>query len=292
MQDDNNFENRFEMPPMTGLGETSAERMEMARQYETNNPPFAGEQFGVANEGNEYYGEAGKAEAEAGEEYNKGISNAAALINYGLDAAARERGVEYVVQTVKGFDASRSEDPIGDLYKALGVETKEDMKEIRDEGQAFKNNEAEFREGVNQPSQKRSVEGAFKAISDMKELIAEVEGAEPRYAELRAGAKAAGKGYFEYAVSSYGTRGLTELFRVLAMQREMSETKEEEPEKEEEVKAETLNEGILEGSHIETEEKKEEEAPEEEAPEEEVLKREEYLGTETLNPEIIKKDEV
>ena len=68
----------------------------------------------------------------------------------------------------------------------------------------------------------------------MKELIMEVEGADPRYEELRAGARAAGKGYFEYAVSSYGTRGLTELFQALSAQKEKAETEEEKPKEEEE----------------------------------------------------------
>jgi len=68
--------------------------------------------------------------------------------------------------------------------------------------------------------QNRSYEGAFQALNDMKELIGEVEGADPRYEELREGARKAGKGYFEYAVSSYGTQGLTELFSALATQKE------------------------------------------------------------------------
>ena len=57
----------------------------------------------------------------------------------------------------------------------------------------------------------------------MKELIAEVEGADPRYEALREGARSAGKGYFEFAVSEYGVRGLTELFAVLGRQREKDE---------------------------------------------------------------------
>ncbi|MBO7131919.1 hypothetical protein J6V85_01475 [Candidatus Saccharibacteria bacterium] len=285
---DDALDNGFERMPGTTPGEVSAEQMAKAEQWEdsmgTGVPEFSGDQFGNANESNEYYGEAAKAEAESGEAYDKGISDAAALINYGLDAAAREKGVEFVVQTIKTFNASGKEDPIGDLFNAMGIDTPTEAKDVRNEALAARDNVNEFREGVNQPSQKRSLEGAFKAIEDMKELILEVEGADPRYEELRAGARAAGKGYFEYAVNSYGTRGLTELFRVLAMQREMSEAKEEEPEKEE-AKVEMLDEGILGGDSIATEE-----GEEEKKPEEEVIKREEHLGTETLNPEILKKD--
>ena len=76
--------------------------------------------------------------------------------------------------------------------------------------------------------------------NDMKELIVEVEGADPRYEELRAGAKAAGKGYFEYAVGSQYNRGLTDLFRTLAAQREarpeVSEVHSEEENEESEAK--------------------------------------------------------
>ena len=279
--------NEFERVPGTTPGEVSAEQMARAGQWEdsmgTGLPEFSGDQFGVANENNEFYGEAVTSEAESGEAYDKGISDAAALINYGLDAAAREKGVEFVVQTIKTFDAGGREDPIKDLFTAIGIETPTEAKDVRNEALAARDNVNEFREGVNQPSQNRSLEGAFKAIEDMKELIMEVEGADPRYEELRANARAAGKGYFEYAVSSYGTRGLTELFRVLAMQREMGEAKAEEPE--EEAKVETLNEEILGGKTAEVEEEKEPETPEEK-----VLKRDEHLGTETLNPEILKKD--
>ena len=72
----------------------------------------------------------------------------------------------------------------------------------------------------------------------MKELIAEVESADPRYEELRTAAKAYGKGYFEYAVKNYGLRGLTELFSVLADQKEKKEKQEEEPKESEQTELE------------------------------------------------------
>ena len=188
-----------------------------------------------------------KVETESGEEFDQGITDAAALINYGLDAAARELGVETVVQKIKGFDASGRENPIRDLFEDLEVDTPEEAKAIKEEGDASTVKEEVFRNGVNAPSQKRSEEGAVKALSDMKELISEVEGADPRYEDLRAGAQAAGKGYFEFAVMNFGTRGLTELFQVLAEQREMAEEKEEEAEEEmdiEDVADENMGENI------------------------------------------------
>lgn len=186
-------------------------------------PEFAGEQFGTANAENEYYGEGGDNMEEQNEERNAGIADAAALINYGLNAAARSMGVELLVQKIKSFDASGMEDPIRGFYEYLGINNSEERKDLREENMASKPSETEFREGVNAPSHEKSVEGAFAAIDDMKELIAEVEGADPRYEALREGARSAGKGYFEFAVSEYGVRGLTELFAVLGRQREKDE---------------------------------------------------------------------
>lgn len=211
------------------------------------------QKFGIANPGNNYYGEArssginqetsgmgvsGINEAQStkvsndalnpvaetsvmqsgsGEERNDGIADAAALINYGLNAAAMQVGVETVVQKIKNFDASGREDPIGDLFDYLGVSMPEDRK---NSAKASADKVQVFRDNVNAPSTQKSTEGAFKALDDMKELISEVEGADPRYKELRQGAKTMGKGYFDYAVMNYGTRGLTELFDELAKQRE------------------------------------------------------------------------
>lgn len=217
----------FERFPM-GHGEVLAEQVEKAKEWGDamkDASEFSGDQFGIAHEGNEFYGEAksGEGENAKGEQFDSGIANASALINYGVDEAARKMGVETVVQMIKGFDASGREDPIGDLFKYLGINTPEEYNELQQEGEASKMAEAEFREGVNAPSTGKSVEGVFRALDDMKKLILEVEGADPRYEELREGAKASGKGYFEYAVSSFGTPGLIELFGVLSSQREKAE---------------------------------------------------------------------
>ena len=272
MQDPANSENSFERLPGSNPGEASQEQLEKASEWEKKmeGVGFSGEnqQFGVANESNDYYGETTGMQQEAGEEYNKGISDAAALINYGLDEAARERGVEFVVQTVKGFSGTTVEE----LFNALGIDTPKEYEDARDEAMAARTNVSEFREGANAPSQRRSPEGFTKAIADMKELIGEVEGADPKYEELRAGARAAGRGYFEYAVSSFGTRGLTELFNVLAEQREKTETKDEIEDDEIENEPQVID---FPGK------------PEEPEGQEKVEKPE---NVETLNPEILKRD--
>lgn len=158
-------------------------------------------------------------------ENNQGLSDAAAIINYGLNAAAREYGVETVVQKIKSFDATGSENPIRDFLLYLGVDTPSEINDVRMEREAARFKEADFYENSDAApiTKKRSPEGAFQAIKDMKELISEVEGADPRYEQLREEAKAAGKGYFEYAVGSRVNRGLTDLFDALA-----AEPKEEE----------------------------------------------------------------
>lgn len=221
-------ENQFEMYPgrrFEGSGERDLAEGEgdFEKAMQNGVPEFSGEQFGVANEKNEYYGESVGA-SEDGEEFNETISNAASIINYGLDAASRELGVEQVVQRINDFDPSESSNPIGDLYLHLGVDTAEERKNVRDEAVAAAPAEAAFRDDVNAPAtMNKTNEGAIKAIEDMKELVAEVEGADPRYEELRNNAKSAGMGYFEYAVKDYGVRGLTELFGVLSQQKKKAE---------------------------------------------------------------------
>ncbi|MBQ3436888.1 hypothetical protein IJG27_00720 [Candidatus Saccharibacteria bacterium] len=145
------------------------------------------------------------------------ISNAAAVVNYGLDAVARQYGVERVVQKIKELNLS-SATPIHDLFISLGVDTPAEIDEIKLEEMASRSATSNFySNGETAPvTMNRSHEGALQAIRDMKELISEVEVADPRYEGLRQRAKAAGKGYFEYAVGSQTGRGLTDLFNALA----------------------------------------------------------------------------
>lgn len=186
-------------------------------------PKFAGEQPGMTDENNQ------PSDETATELNNEGLNGAAVLINYGLDAIAREKGVEAVVQGIKTFDASKSDKPLRDLYVHLGINNIEDLKDAKEESDATRQVRDHFRDEYNMPSiRNRSREGMLKAIQDMKELIAEVEGVDPRYEELRNAAKTAGKGYFEYAVKDYGVRGLTELFSVLAKQKESNKDKNKE----------------------------------------------------------------
>lgn len=176
-----------------------------------------------------------EAPAETADQNNEGLSDAAAIINYGLNAAAKEYGVETVVQKIKSFNVSGSETPIKDLFVYLGVDIPAGLKEVKMEREAARPQEADFYK--NSPSspvtRNRSEEGAFQAIKDMKELISEVEGADPRYEKLREAAKAAGKGYFEYAVGSRVNRGLTDLFDALAAEPKKEESEESQlPEEE------------------------------------------------------------
>lgn len=209
-------------------GEISeAQREEAARWNEAmmDAPSFSEDKkFGIANENNDYYGEKIGSQQETEGQYNEAVSDAASLINYGLDEAARRWGVEYVVQAIEDFNGTTVEE----LFSVLKSNAPAKQVDIRDESDVTKVKVAEFREGVNAPSQEKSPEGFLKAIANMKELISEVKGADPRYEKLRAGARAAGMGYFEYAVSNLETRGLVELFNVLAAQGEANEVKDEE----------------------------------------------------------------
>lgn len=274
-------DNSFEKFPDNGT-EIKNEREvppdeDFAENFKDGVPSFAGEQLGVANEDNQFYGESvdereSKSETneesldatsswspltdeqivDFGERYNEvtegtedehnepvteqesepedneGVREAFSIAGYGLDAVAREKGVEFVVQGIKSFDVNGSDNPLRDLLTDLGVESVEDFKEVRDEVAATKQIRDAFRAEYDVPiTQGKMKHNIIKAISSMKELIAEVEGADPRYAELRSAAEAAGKGYFEYAVMSFEKRGLTELFTFLNEQHERKEPSEQ-----------------------------------------------------------------
>ena len=156
------------------------------------------------------------------EAYNESISNAAAIINYGLNAAAQKYGVENVVQKIKTLDVTNSVNPIKDLYDQLGVDYREEKQDLAARADAMQPEEAEFRteSEVRPYSDEKTLQGAFYAIEDMKKLIQDVESADPRYNDLRAGADAAGMGYFEYAVKGLEEPNLVKLFTVLSQQRE------------------------------------------------------------------------
>ena len=251
-------DNSFEKAPGDNK-EVSAERMAEVAKWKdamADAPGFAGDAFGVANkdgemvennfgianESNGYYGETINDGAENNQEYDDDISGAAALINYGVDAAARKYGVENVVQKLKGFDFSGREDPIGDFFQYMEIENPAKNMVPTTENEKSKLAIGEFRENINAPSQKKSVEGAFKAIEDMKELISEVEGANPAFEVIREKARREGKGYFEAAVSEYSSPGLTELFSVLAQQREKVDNVDEENEVVDDNKSENVSE--------------------------------------------------
>ena len=189
-------------------GEASPENLEKAAAWEksmSDAPNFAGEQ-NANNEQNE-------------NEYDQSISDASAIINYGLNAAARETSVESVIQTINNFVPNGNDKPIEQLFLNLGIDTEKEKDDLKEEQQASKTNENAFLSSNNAPSTtKKSTEGALQAIKEVKELVAEVQ-TSPEYANLRLEASAAGKGVFEYAVSKYAVRDLTVLFKVLSEQK-------------------------------------------------------------------------
>jgi len=222
------YDNSFEKFPGESSANTEAEIRAEEWQNAMNQddvPAFAGDVSMNQENSDSGISEEATPEADVESFDNNGLSDAASIINYGLNAAAREYGVETVVQKIKSFDPTGSENPIRDFFLYLGVDTPSEVNDVRIEREAARFKEADFYD--NSPAapltKKRSPEGAFKAIKDMKELILEVEGADPRYAQLREEAKAAGKGYFEHAVGSKVNRGLTDLFDALAAQPKIEE---------------------------------------------------------------------
>ena len=233
------MENNAEIDPWAKMGNVAGNKSGevsqegLAREAEWNNamtdaPEFSDNQFGEATPATpESSSEvATEQSADKSPERDDNIADASAIINYGLNAAARERGVEATIQAINNFVPNGNGDPIKQLFVELGIDTGTEVKDLIEESRAAKPNENTFRnENVNAPStMNRSQEGALNAIKEVKELVAEVQ-TSPAYANLRAEAKKAGKGYFEYAVSKSGVRDLTVLFGSLSQFKEVPSSK-------------------------------------------------------------------
>lgn len=195
--DDNTFE---KMPGASAENNARADEFE---ETMSNAPDFAGNQS-----------------EEAGETFDEDIAGAASLITYGVNAATSEMGLDYVINTIERFDASSSENPLKDFYKSMGINTKEEREEMRDERKGVKSKEqGYFASSPNgKPIKKPSKEGMVQAVKDLKELIRETQ-IDPKYKELRDGASAMGVSIFKYAVKDYGKQDYVTLMKVLAEQR-------------------------------------------------------------------------
>jgi hypothetical protein len=158
------------------------------------------------------------------EQYDKTISGAANLLNYGLDGLAREIGVEQTMQAIKNYDPSNSLDnPIKGLYESAGIKTKIEFEGVRDTNIANRDSVNEYRDSINAPSNfERNTEHALKALSDAKELITAVESS-PEYSSLRNNAKAAEMGYFKFATHDIPQAGLADLFSRLTDMKDKDE---------------------------------------------------------------------
>lgn len=227
---DNSFETSFEKSANLGGGS--------AANANTWTSTMSG-----AGEGPSYFGErsaadtseATDASGEAVDGYNKDISEGAAILNYGLNGAAAQLGVGVVVEGIKNFDVSSSENPVRDLLNSLGIDSKPEFKELRENQAAHKDNQNAFYDSDNGPVVlTRSNEGARKAIEDMQDLIRAVEKDDDDYADLREAAKVNNKNLFEQAITEYKVQDLASLFSALT---EIKRQKKSEFEKQEEIKA-------------------------------------------------------
>ena len=259
--DDNNLEkdpwaNIGNMPPGSNQfenGEVSPENLARSEQWESamSDAPEFNDNLTPETPATIPMGISSETPTEApletsAEARDENIADAAAIINYGLNAAAREIGVEAVIQKIKNFVPNNTEDPIKQLFDELGIDTKEEISDTIYESRAIKKEEDIFRnESINAPAKmEQSQNGALDAIQKVKELITEVEDS-PDYADLRADALKNGKGIFENAVSKYAVRDLTVLFDALSEQKNHPDANEEllaEEETDEEAK--TTNEEI------------------------------------------------
>ena len=162
---------------------------------------------------------------------DKNIANANLINKYSeLNAAAREKGVETVIQAIKNFVPNGTEDPIKQLLFELGFDDKAEISDLNKESRAIKSEENNYlHENVNAPvTTNKSTSDALKAISEVKNLIAEVENS-PDYSNLRAKALKNGKSIFEWAVIEYEVHDLTTLFDALSKQKGHLGANEETP---------------------------------------------------------------
>ena len=137
------YDNSFEVDPWVKKSEEQIlpPDQNFEDSFKNGVPSFSG--FGS--------GEKNSESDDAATEYNEGLADATAIINYGIDAAVREEGendaaaIQKVTNVLRDFDASNSENPIRDLFRSLGVETREEMSEVRDEADASAPAELELR---------------------------------------------------------------------------------------------------------------------------------------------------
>ena len=231
-------DNTAEKDPWAKLGNTIGNKTSevtpegLAREASWNAamadaPEFTGDQLneaGIPNLPDSYettVTEPTDVTAEEAPKRDENIADASAIINYGLNAASHEKGVEQVIQTINNFVSKGDEDPIEQLFNDLDIDTKTELKDTAEEARAAKPEENAFRsEDINAPATiNKSHEGALAAIQNVKDLVTEVQ-TSPAYADLRAEALSSGLGVFEYAVKKYAVRDLTVLFRALSEQKQ------------------------------------------------------------------------
>ena len=216
-------------------GEVSAENLKRAEEWTQamqNPPAFSGEaQSQPTATAETPVGTPIKSLAETStqlpsdaEQRNESIAEAEAILYQGpINAAAREKGIEQVVQSIKNFVYDGNGNPINQLLNDVSIDTQKELTDMAEEQRAIKQAENTFRtENINAPvATKKSEIGALSAIKDFKELIAEVE-TSPDYANLREQALKNGKSIWEEAIREYNVRDLTTLFDALGKQKALA----------------------------------------------------------------------
>lgn len=172
MQDDSNMEWDFEKPPVHD--EVSPENTARAEAFENameDAPAFAGESA------------------------ENNFADATAIISYGANEAARKYGVEHVVKAINEFNPDSSEDPINDLLKSIGVESKEERADARN----INTNERSLLDDNSNPSTSKNLsrENAVRAIKDFQNMIRTVKSDSERFGNLNSEAIDSGRGIFE-----------------------------------------------------------------------------------------------
>ncbi len=174
MQDDLNTEWNFERPPAHDeISPENAARAEAFKNAMEDAPAFAGENA------------------------ENNFADATAIISYGANEAAREYGVEHVVNAINEFNPDNSEDPINDLLKSIGINSKEERADARETN----SDERAFLDDNSNPNASKNIsrENAVQAIKDFQNMIRTVKADSERFGSLNDDAMDSGRGVFERA---------------------------------------------------------------------------------------------
>lgn len=218
----------FEKGEVVDNDEVSPENLARAEEWENSMggddvPEFAGEWSYPTTEASE-----GGAEEEPIKR-NEIVADASAALLYGVNGIAQKAGIEATMNAVEKLDVDRSEYPMWDLMVSAGIDTKNEIGDVRNANKMTADDINDYcNNNVNAPVVvEKSKEGERKALKDLQEMIQWAK-TSSECAKLRDEAKSRDENLFKYATNDKPERGMVQMLEVLGQQRE-EKPKEEKP---------------------------------------------------------------